>query len=50
MEGKPLPPNTNFGKGVAGLVDRLVGGAEPVSSKKSGSLSGLLSLFSRTSS
>jgi pilus assembly protein CpaE len=49
MEGKPLPPNTNFGKGVAGLVDRLVGGAEPAS-KKGSSLSGILSLFSRTSS
>jgi len=49
MEGKPLPPNSNFGKGVASLVDRLIGGAEPAH-KKSGSLSGLLSLFSRTSS
>lgn len=49
MEGKPLPANTNFGKGVAGLVDRLVGGAEPAA-KKGNSLSGLLSLFSRTSS
>jgi pilus assembly protein CpaE len=48
MEGKPLPPNTNFGKGVAALVDRLVGGVEPAN-KKSSSLSGLLSLFSRTS-
>ena len=49
MEGKPLAPTTNFGKGVAGLVDRLVGGAEPAG-KKGSSLSGLLSLFSRTSS
>src|ERR1700692_748311 len=49
MEGKPLPPTSNFGKGVAGLVDRLVGGAEPAN-KKGGSLSGILSLFSRTSS
>jgi pilus assembly protein CpaE len=48
MEGKPLPANSNFGKGVTGLVDRLLGGAEPPS-KKSSSLSGLLSLFSRTS-
>jgi pilus assembly protein CpaE len=50
MEGKTLPTNTTFGKGVAGLVDRLVGGAESGSAKKSSSLSGLLSLFSRTSS
>ena len=50
MEGKPLPANSTFGKGVAGLVDRLVGGAEPAAGKKSNSLSGLLSLFSRTSS
>jgi pilus assembly protein CpaE len=49
MEGKPLPSNSNFGKSVAGLVDRLVGGAEPAT-KKGSSLSGLLSLFSRTSS
>ena len=50
MEGKPLPANSSFGKGVAGLVDRLVGGAEPASAnKKSSSLSGLLNLFSRTS-
>ena len=49
MEGKPLPANSNFGKGVAGLVERLVGGAE-APAKKSSSLSGLLSLFSRTSS
>src|SRR5579864_8050721 len=48
MEGKPLPANSNFGKGVAGLVERLVGGAE-APAKKSSSLSGLLSLFSRTS-
>ena len=49
MEGKPLAANTTFGKGVGGLVDRLIGGAEPAA-KKSSSLSGLLSLFSRTSS
>jgi Flp pilus assembly CpaE family ATPase len=50
MEGKPLPANSSFGKGVAALVDRLIGGAEPASNKKSGSLSGLLNMFSRTSS
>ena len=48
MEGKPLPSNSNFGKGVAELVERLGGSAEP--QKKAGSLSGLLGLFSRTSS
>jgi pilus assembly protein CpaE len=47
MEGKPLAANTTFGKGVAGLVDRLIGGAEPAA-KKGSSLSGLLSLFSRS--
>ena len=48
MEGKPLAANTTFGKAVTGLVDRLTGGAE--APKKGSSLSGLLSLFSRTSS
>jgi pilus assembly protein CpaE len=48
MEGKPLAPNTNFGKSMAGLVDRLGGSSE--APKKGTSLSGLLSLFSRTSS
>jgi pilus assembly protein CpaE len=47
MEGKPLAPTTSFGKSVIALVDRLAGGVEPP--KKSSSLSGLLSLFSRTS-
>jgi len=47
MEGKPLAASTNFGKSVISLVDRLGGGAEPP--KKTTSLSGLLSLFSRTS-
>src|SRR5580658_6918999 len=48
MEGKPLAPNTSFGKSMIGLVDRLAGSSEP-SNKKNSSLSGLLSLFSRTS-
>ena len=48
IDGKPLAPTTNFGKGVAGLVDRLAGSSE--APRKSGSLSGLMSLFSRTSS
>jgi len=48
MEGKPLANNTSFGKSVNGLVDRLAGSSEPP--KKGTSLSGLRSLFSRTSS
>lgn len=48
MEGKPLSPTTNFGKSVNALVDRLAGASEP--QKRNTSLSGLLSLFSRTSS
>jgi len=47
MDGKPLGHATSFGKSVIGLVERLAGAAEPA--KKSSSLSGLLSLFSRTS-
>jgi pilus assembly protein CpaE len=47
MEGKPLAPNTSFGKSMIGLVDRLAGSSEH--QKKNSSLSGLLSLFSRTS-
>jgi len=47
MDGKPLPATTNFGKGIIGLVDRLAGASEP--HKKNNSLSGLLSMFSRTS-
>ncbi|MGA2213412.1 MAG: AAA family ATPase, partial [Bryobacteraceae bacterium] len=48
LEGKPLAANTSFGKSMISLVDRLGGGSEPIS-KKSSSLSGLLSMFSRTS-
>jgi pilus assembly protein CpaE len=48
IEGKPLAPTTNFGKGVAGLVELLAGGSELP--RKSNSLAGLMSLFSRTSS
>jgi len=48
MEGKPLASTTGFGKSVIGLVERLAGAMEP--QKKANSLSGLLSLFSRTSS
>src|SRR5580698_8371139 len=48
MEGKPLAPATSFGKSMIGLVERLAGSSEPLN-KKGSSLSGLLSLFSRTS-
>jgi pilus assembly protein CpaE len=48
MEGKPLAATTNFGKSVIALVERLGGTSEPL--KKNTSISGLLSLFSRTSS
>jgi len=48
MDGKPLSPNTNFGKSVMALVDRLGGAGELP--KKGATLSGLFSLFSRTSS
>ena len=48
MEGKPLGATTSFGKSVIGLVDRLAGSSE-APNKKNSSLSGLLSLFSRTS-
>ncbi len=48
MEGKPLGHNTSFGKSMIGLVDRLGGSSE--APKKGTSLSGLLSLFTRTSS
>ena len=48
MDGKPMAPSSSFGKSVAALVDRLAGSSEPL--RKGSSLSGLLSLFSRTSS
>lgn len=48
MEGKPIPQGTPFGKSLAQLAHRLIGGrAEP--SKKGSSLGGLLGLFSKTS-
>ncbi len=49
MEGKPMGIGTSFGKSVIALVDRLAGSSE-APGKKNSSLSGLLSLFSRTSS
>ncbi len=48
MEGKPLSPSSNFGKSVSVLVDRLTGGVETSKKSSNGSLSGLLSLFSRS--
>ena len=48
LEGRPVAANTSFGKAVAGLAERLVGPATNPA-KKSTSLSGLLSLFSKTS-
>jgi pilus assembly protein CpaE len=48
IDGKPIPPGTTLGKSIVGLADRLAGREAPA--KKSGSLGGLLSLFSRTSS
>ena len=48
MEGKPVPPATTVGKHIMGLADRLAGREN--GQKKGSSLSGLLSLFSRTSS
>ena len=48
MEGKPVPANTAFGKGLTQVVERLGvrGGGE--NEKKGSSLSGLLGLFSKT--
>jgi pilus assembly protein CpaE len=48
MEGKPMGVATSFGKSVIALVDRLAGSSE-APGKKNSSISGLLSLFSRTS-
>jgi hypothetical protein len=45
MEGKPIPGNSNFGKSLRELVERLTGGEE--SAKRASSLGGLLSIFSR---
>lgn len=47
MDGKPLAPTTNFGKSIAALAERL--SDKSGTHTKSSSLSGLLSLFSRTS-
>ena len=48
LEGKPIASNTSFGKAVGQLAERLIG---PIKTpqKKTSSLGGLLSLFSKTS-
>lgn len=50
MEGKPLAPNTAIGKSLAALGDRLYGKKQDTAPKRGSSLTGLLSLFSRTNS
>ncbi len=51
MEGKPLAPNTAIGKSLAALGERLYGKPpQDAAPKRGSSLTGLLSLFSRTSS
>jgi pilus assembly protein CpaE len=47
MEGKPVRPDTPFGKSMSQLADRLSGTTE--TAKKSSGLGGLLGLFSKTS-
>jgi hypothetical protein len=47
MEGKPVPANTAFGKGLTQVVERLGVRAGGDTEKKS-SLSGLRGLFSKT--
>jgi pilus assembly protein CpaE len=47
MEGKPVPANTSLGKSFTQLADRLSG--QTADSKKSGSLSSLFGLFSKSS-
>jgi pilus assembly protein CpaE len=51
MEGKPIPPNTNFGKALAQLGDRLCARAKQQDEppKKTSALSSLFSLFSKSS-
>jgi pilus assembly protein CpaE len=48
MEGKPIPANTAFGKGLTQVVERLGVRRGGEGEKKGGSLSGLLGLFSKT--
>jgi pilus assembly protein CpaE len=48
LDGRPIPASTSFGKAIAQLAERL-GGPLKGPPKKGSSLSGLLSLFSKTS-
>ncbi|MEO7143298.1 MAG: hypothetical protein ABI165_07305 [Bryobacteraceae bacterium] len=48
MDGRPIPAGSTFGRSMLALTDRLSGRDEPM--KKNSSLTGLLSLFTRTSS
>jgi len=49
MEGKPVQSTTPLGKGLTKLVRRMAGPTEkPVIEKKTGGLTGLLNLFSKT--
>ena len=48
MEGRPIPSTSPFGRSMIALTDRLSGRDQPV--KKSSSITGLLGLFSRSSS
>ena len=48
IDGKPVPPGTVLGKSMSALVERMTGSEQPTT-KKTSSLGGLLSLFSRTS-
>ncbi len=48
MEGRPIPPNTSFGKSLSNLADRLSGREPPEPQpRKASGLGGLFSLFSR---
>ena len=47
IDGKTVAPGTNLGKSISGLVEHLAGTEQK--EKKTSSLGGLLSLFSRTS-
>jgi pilus assembly protein CpaE len=49
LDGRPIPSSTVLGKAIAHLAERLAGPVKKGPPKKSSSLSGLLSLFSKTS-
>jgi Flp pilus assembly CpaE family ATPase len=51
MDGKPIPPNSTFGKNLGNLATRLCSKTNFESNdKNAGSLGGLMSIFSRASS